>query len=99
MRTVKEVQEKLGSYAGAAGAVEEPKNKILGYPARVRRFLHEVRLEMHNVTWPNRPDVQATTVVVIVASVFFSLYLGLALDVPLSRLVPWLMTTAKGWIK
>jgi len=95
MRAVKEVQEKMGSYAMSAASSEEPKNKILGYPMRVRRFLHDVRLEMANVTWPGRQDVQATTLVVIVTSVFFSVYLGIALDIPLARLMNWLLDVAK----
>jgi preprotein translocase subunit SecE len=42
---------------------------------RSRNFLTEVRNEMKRVTWPSRKEVYATTVVVILTSVFFGLYL------------------------
>jgi preprotein translocase subunit SecE len=40
-----------------------------------RLFLSEVRNELKRVTWPSRKEVWATTVVVILTSVFFGLYL------------------------
>ncbi len=40
-----------------------------------RTFLTEVRNEMKRVTWPSQKEVYATTVVVILVSVFFGLYL------------------------
>jgi len=40
-----------------------------------RTFLTEVRNEMRRVTWPSRKEVYATTVVVILTSAFFGLYL------------------------
>ena len=39
-------------------------------------FLTEVRNELKRVTWPSRKEVYATTVVVILMSVFFGVYLG-----------------------
>ena len=48
-----------------------------------RSFLTEVRNEMRRVTWPSRREVYATTVVVILTSAFFGLYLwglDLAID-------------------
>ena len=41
----------------------------------LRTFLTEVRNEMKRVTWPSRKEVYATTVVVILVSVFFGVYL------------------------
>ena len=38
-------------------------------------FLREVRLEMKKVTWPTRAEVLSTTVVVMIAVVFFAAYL------------------------
>jgi len=46
-----------------------------GRLARARTFLIEVRNELKRVTWPNQKEVTATTVVVILVSVFFGLYL------------------------
>jgi preprotein translocase subunit SecE len=40
-----------------------------------RSFLTEVRNEMRRVTWPGRREVYATTVVVILVSAFFGLYI------------------------
>jgi preprotein translocase subunit SecE len=47
----------------------------LGWWTRGREFLTEVRNEMKRVTWPSRKEVYATTVVVILTSMFFGLYL------------------------
>jgi preprotein translocase subunit SecE len=71
----------------------------MGYPARVRQFLHDVRMELRNVTWPSKADVRATTVVVLIATFFFGFYLGTVLDIPLSRLMTWLLEAAPGWIR
>ena len=42
---------------------------------RARLFLSEVRNELKRVTWPTQKEVYATTVVVILTSVFFGIYL------------------------
>ena len=42
---------------------------------RARLFLSEVRNELKRVTWPSQKEVYATTVVVILTSVFFGIYL------------------------
>jgi preprotein translocase subunit SecE len=44
------------------------------YPARWRSFLHDVRVEMRQVTWPTRREVFVTTWVVIVTVAFFGLF-------------------------
>ena len=46
-----------------------------GWLATSRAFVTEVRNEMRRVTWPSRKEVYATTVVVILTSAFFGLYL------------------------
>ncbi|MBI4467556.1 MAG: preprotein translocase subunit SecE [Acidobacteria bacterium] len=95
MRAVKE--KLLVPYAptGAeAGTVE----KLRSYPARTRQFFHDVRLEMRNVTWPTWNDVQATTLVVLVATVFFGFYLGMALDVPLAWVMDWFLKVGRGLV-
>jgi preprotein translocase subunit SecE len=56
---------------------------------RGRLFLSEVRNELKRVTWPSRKEVYATTVVVILTSMFFGLYL-FALDFGLNSLVQWI---------
>jgi len=42
---------------------------------RVREFYHAVKLEMARTTWPTRAEVWSTTVVVLIAIVFFGFYL------------------------
>mgnify|MGYP003694029297 CR=1 FL=1 len=39
-------------------------------------FFSEVRNELKRVTWPSQKEVYATTVVVILTSLFFGLYLS-----------------------
>jgi preprotein translocase subunit SecE len=56
---------------------------------RWRVFLSEVRNELKRVTWPSQKEVYATTVVVILTSVFFGLYLFI-LDIGIDRLVTWI---------
>ena len=56
---------------------------------RMRLFLSEVRNELKRVTWPSQKEVYATTVVVILTSVFFGLYL-FVLDFGLNSLVQWI---------
>jgi len=55
----------------------------------MRLFLSEVRNELKRVTWPGRKEVYATTIVVILVSVFFGVYLFL-LDQVFLNLVQWI---------
>jgi len=43
--------------------------------AELRTFFIEVKSELKKVTWPGRQEVQATTLVVILTTVFFGFYL------------------------
>ena len=56
---------------------------------RWRLFLSEVRNELKRVTWPSQKEVYATTVVVILTSAFFGIYLFI-LDFGLNSLVQWI---------
>jgi preprotein translocase subunit SecE len=47
----------------------------LSLGARIRDFYHAVKLEMAKTTWPTRTEVWSTTVVVLIAIVFFGFYL------------------------
>jgi preprotein translocase subunit SecE len=57
---------------------------------RVRLFLSEVRNELKRVTWPSQAEVYATTMVVILVSIFFGLYL-FVLDLTFGRIVEWIL--------
>ncbi|PYR63600.1 MAG: preprotein translocase subunit SecE [Acidobacteria bacterium] len=63
----------------------------LGWWDNGRTFLTEVRNEMRRVTWPSRKEVWATTIVVIITSAFFGLYL-FGLDLILNAAVNWIFT-------
>ena len=58
----------------------------LGWWGRAKDFISEVRNEMKRVTWPSRREVYATTVVVLITSAFFGIYL-FGVDIVLNRLV------------
>ena len=68
------------------------RDSVTGWWGRSRRFLAEVRNEMSRVTWPSRKEVYATTLVVILTSVFFGVYLW-GIDLLLNGIVGWLYRT------
>jgi preprotein translocase subunit SecE len=70
----------LGTVREAAG----------GRIERARLFLSEVRNELKRVTWPSQKEVYATTVVVILTSLFFGVYL-FAIDQEFFNLVQWIL--------
>ncbi len=47
-----------------------------GLPDRMRNHLDGVMREVRLVTWPNREQVQATTMVVLVTVFAFAIYFG-----------------------
>ena len=49
--------------------------RVTGSIAGTKEFLHDVRVEMKQVTWPSREDVIATTWVVIATVAFFGVFL------------------------
>ena len=99
MRAVKEVRDKTGGQTLATIVPQGPVQKVTSAPARFRQFLHDVRMEMRNVTWPNWNDVKSTTTVVVIATFFFGFYLGVALDVPLSGFTRWLLNLGKDLVR
>ena len=65
------------------------RESVTGWWGRSRRFLSEVRNEMGRVTWPSQKEVVATTIVVILTSIFFGVYLWLV-DLGLNKTLGWL---------
>ena len=53
---------------------------------RLFQFLHDVRAEMKRVSWPTLTHVQNTTIITLIAVVFFAVYL-FVVDQALSRLI------------
>ena len=58
----------------------------LSAPSRLIQFLHDVRAEMRRVSWPTVNEVKNTTIITLIAVIFFSVYL-FAIDQGLSRLI------------
>ena len=53
---------------------------------RIPQFLRDVRAEMKRVSWPNAATVKNTTIITLVAVIFFAIYLFLV-DLGLTYLV------------
>jgi preprotein translocase subunit SecE len=70
-------------------AIDSVRQAAGGRFERMRLFLSEVRNELKRVTWPSRREVYATTIVVILVSMFFGVYLWL-LDIGMDRIVRWI---------
>jgi preprotein translocase subunit SecE len=69
---VKNGESQGNAITGAAAGVGE---KVSGTLANAREFLHDVRVEMKQVTWPSREDVVSTTGVVVATVFFFGVFL------------------------
>jgi preprotein translocase subunit SecE len=67
---------KMSSDESQGGSGSELTKKVTGTIANTREFLHDVRVEMKQVTWPSREDVVATTWVVIATVAFFGVFLA-----------------------
>jgi preprotein translocase subunit SecE len=70
-------EEALREETAESGEVGKPPFKVpkLSLGARIRDFYHAIKLEMAKTTWPTRNEVWSTTVVVLIAIVFFGFYL------------------------
>ena len=53
-------------------------SKLKEQVASLPRFIREVRSEMSKVSFPSRDEVMGTTIVVLLASFIFAIYLWLA---------------------
>ncbi len=60
------------------------------WPQRIKSFYSDVRTEMKKVTTPNRKEVQATTVVVIITVFLFGAYFW-AVDTVIGRSIDTLL--------
>ena len=75
-QAVKVKNEEQGSNA-ITGAVSTVGEKVSGSVEGTREFLHDVRVEMKQVTWPSRDDVVSTTTIVIITVAFFGVFLAI----------------------
>jgi preprotein translocase subunit SecE len=80
----------LDNVKARPGGEEPPEGGTLQAPqkglAGIAEFIGRVRDELKRVTWPTRAEVYATTLVVILTSMFFGLYL-FGIDMLLNTLV------------
>ena len=65
-----------GGLSGAMGWLPRKTGELKG-------FLSEVKVELRKVTWPGKPEVYNTTIVVLITTFFFGFYLY-GLDVAFS---------------
>ena len=71
----------------------------VGPIGRMAQFIRDVRAEMKRVSWPSAKEVKNTTIITIVAVIFFAIYLFLVdrmwsfLLVQLSQLLNWMTGT------
>jgi preprotein translocase subunit SecE len=71
--------------------LKESPEQVSGWFGRARKFIADVRAELGRVTWPTRREVWATTIVVILVSLLFGIYLY-SVDLFLSWFVQKLFT-------
>ncbi|HEY2971312.1 MAG TPA: preprotein translocase subunit SecE [Pyrinomonadaceae bacterium] len=68
----------------------------VGPIGRLLQFLRDVRAEMKRVSWPSVKEVKNTTIITLIAVIFFSVYLFLVdrlwafLLVQLNHLLNWM---------
>ena len=70
---VKNGESQGNAITGTAAGIGQ---KVSGTVRDTREFLHDVRVEMKQVTWPTRDDVISTTGVVIATVFFFGVFLA-----------------------
>jgi len=71
---VKNDDSQGNAITGAASGIGE---RVTGSIAGTKEFLHDVRVEVKQVTWPSREDVISTTGVVIATVAFFGVFLAI----------------------
>jgi preprotein translocase subunit SecE len=76
-----------GGGGGGSTWMSQVVNWVPNKLQQLKSFFGEVKSELKKVTWPSKKEVYATTVVVIVTTLFFGFYLWL-LDVGFS----WIYT-------
>jgi preprotein translocase subunit SecE len=91
VRTATGVVREVRHEGGIMGLLDT----VRSWPGRISSFIHDTRLELKRVTWPERKQVRATTLVVIVTVFFFGFYLFLA-DIVFSRLIEQVFQRFRG---
>jgi preprotein translocase subunit SecE len=61
-------------------------DQVKRWPVELKNYVQELQMEMRRVTWPNRTQVQGTTVVVIITVFAFAAYFEVV-DTIIARLI------------
>jgi len=64
-----------------------------GFFARTGQFIRDTRAEMRRVSWPTANEVKNTTIITLIAVVFFALYLF-----GIDRVWAYLIDHLRGWL-
>ena len=64
-----------------------------GFLARTAQFLRDTRAEMRRVSWPTANEVKNTTIITLIAVVFFAIYLF-----GVDRVWSFLIEHLKSWL-
>ena len=64
-----------GGDGGGGGRREKAASHGGGFFSRTAQFLRDTRAEMRRVSWPTLNEVKNTTIITLIAVVFFALYL------------------------
>ena len=64
-----------GSGGEGGGRRERSASTGPGFLARTMQFLRDTRAEMRRVSWPTANEVKNTTIITLIAVIFFALYL------------------------
>ena len=71
----------------------KPRAAAPGFFARLGQFIRDTRAEMRRVTWPTANEVKNTTIITLIAVVFFALYLF-----GIDRVWAFLIDHLRGWL-
>jgi preprotein translocase subunit SecE len=93
--------QRAGSFGEAVEGKGARRERGLSGPrvgpiGRLLQFLRDVRAEMKRVSWPSAKEVKNTTIITLIAVIFFSVYLFLVdrlwafLLVQLNHLLNWM---------
>lgn len=80
------VQRKAAAMQSRAPETTERKSFV----ARIRDYLHEVRVELRKVTWPTREQMIAFTTVTLITSVALTIVI-FGFDVAAKEFILWLV--------
>jgi len=64
-----------------------------GFFARTGQFIRDTRAEMRRVSWPTANEVKNTTIITLIAVIFFALYLF-----GIDRVWAFLIDHLRGWL-